>query len=269
MCTLSIIPLTAQSDARDDVLPRQAAMRVVCNRDESRWRAAAVPPQVRAFGRHKGMLPIDPASNGTWIAASDAGLVLVLMNVYAAGAQAIQPIAAPTSRGTIIPDLLASENLEQACRAANRLPHASFEPFRLVIADPQAFVELVWSGGIWRPGQPQAVDRPVLFTSSGLGDEVVGAPRCRLFAVCCAPGRDPLAGQDAFHRHVWPGAEFRSVWMTRAEALTVSRTEIELDSRQATMRYVARVGDTAEVVAAQPISLPIVGGRSLASSVRR
>jgi hypothetical protein len=84
-------------------------MRMVCNRDESRSRPAALPPQVREFGKQRAILPIDPVSGGTWIAASSAGLAMTLLNSYPAPAGPLAPGATEElleSRGTIIPYLL-------------------------------------------------------------------------------------------------------------------------------------------------------------------
>ena len=62
-------------------------VRIVCNRDESRLRPAARPPELRRFGQHQALMPIDPISDGTWIGVSDAPLAAVLMNVYIAQAE--------------------------------------------------------------------------------------------------------------------------------------------------------------------------------------
>jgi hypothetical protein len=43
--------------------------------------------------------------------------------------------------------------------------------------------------------------------------------------------------QDAFHRHAWPDQLHLSVCMSRADARTVSRTCVELDSQSARMTY--------------------------------
>ena len=50
----------------------ERAVRVVCNRDELRSRAAALPPRVCTFGERRAVMPIDLVSGGTWIAANRA-----------------------------------------------------------------------------------------------------------------------------------------------------------------------------------------------------
>jgi hypothetical protein len=66
---------------------------------------------------------------------------------------------------------------------------------------------------------------PVCWASSGLGDSVV-ADRLPLFA-SMVEGTPTAAAQDAYHRHAWAGRGAASVWMSRADARTVSVTVVE------------------------------------------
>ena len=54
---------------------------MACNRDELLTRGAALAPSIRLPGERRVTMPVDPDSGGTWIAASDAGLVFTLLNV--------------------------------------------------------------------------------------------------------------------------------------------------------------------------------------------
>lgn len=262
MCTLTIIPWSTPAPGRQ--APESRGLRVVCNRDESRLRPAALAPQLRTFGNRQACMPIDSVSDGTWIGASDAGLVAVLMNVYLrgsdAGVHAIQPtIAAPKlSRGRIIPQVLQAGSLREAQGLASAMDHAPFEPFRLLLVDREQIVELVWVQGSCDLKPPESIRRPLFFTSSGLSDDIVAKPRRRLFDELFVDGRDWPAQQNAFHRHVWPGNERASVWMTRPEAMTVSCTEVELDETHVQMTYRARVGDGSNELGASPIIIPVL-----------
>ena len=249
MCTLTIIP--------------SQGIRVVCNRDESRLRAAALVPQVRSLGVRMAVMPIDPVGGGTWIGASDAGLVAVLMNVYDENpythvSTADASSETRVSRGTIIPRVLRARGLDEAVAIARALDHESFEPFQLIMADHKQHASCIWSRREFRMTPVAPMERPLFFTSSGLGDELVRGPRQRLFDELFADqtkARDWRENQDAFHRHAWPDHRPASVWMTREHAMTVSRTEVELIHDHVTMRYHARVGDTDRLVDAEPISL--------------
>ena len=77
-----------------------------------------------------------------------------------------------------------------------------------------------------------------MFASSGLGDHLVEGVRRELFDELFAAAPEAWASaQDAFHRHRWPGREYLSVNMSRAEARTVSHSTIDLDSAEAVFAY--------------------------------
>lgn len=267
MCTLTIIPCNLSGPGASET-----GIRVVCNRDESRLRPAALPPQLLRFGSRSAFMPVDPLSDGTWIAVSDAGLVFVLMNVNVKASKArlheIGPAPARPilSRGTIIPFVLQAANLSEARVIVATMYHQPFAPFRLVIADRANFAEFVWAEGRGHASEPETIEQPLLFTSSGLGDDVVAVPRRRLFDECFASRREWRVSQDEFHRHSWMGNEHVSVWMTREDALTVSRTEVELGSDRLTMNYHARVGNSPELVDSETMTLQITGSICHASA---
>jgi hypothetical protein len=58
---------------------------------------------------------------------------------------------------------------------------------------------------------------------------------------------DPVAAQDLFHMHQWPGREAISVRMLRADAQTVSHTIVEVRDRSVRVTY--RQAAAAESVA--------------------
>src|SRR5262249_13957501 len=72
MCTVSIVALNEPGNRR---------LRLACNRDELRSRPAALPPLVRNCDERQAIMPIDPVSDGTWIAVNDAGIAATLLNV--------------------------------------------------------------------------------------------------------------------------------------------------------------------------------------------
>ena len=170
-------------------------------------------------------MPVDPVSDGTWIGASDAGLAAVLLNAYPAENSATDSArtleAGLTSRGTLIPALLASDSFDDLLGRASQIDASRFAPFRLVLADRSEVAELHWA----RPA-PVLQARlqfsgPTMFTSSGLGDIQVDGPRRRLFDGWFHAAAEWPVEQDAFHRHQWPeSAPELSVCMSRAEAKT-------------------------------------------------
>ena len=98
--------------------------------------------------------------------------------------------------------------------------------------------------------RPITLDGPLLFTSSSLGDALVEAPRQQLFQRMVVEGRSGwLRGQGRFHRHQWPSRPEISVRMERHDALTVSRTVVEVTRARRSLFYEAPVtgGSSREV----------------------
>jgi uncharacterized protein with NRDE domain len=215
-------------------------LRLACNRDESRARPPALPPEVRLAEGRQIIMPIDPVSDGTWIGASDAGLVAALLNAYPEGfaASALAPGQnPPTSRGTIIPVLLGSTSLDELVERAAAIDTSRFAPFRLVLADSHEVAEMAWTASSVELRSRDLLTAPMMFTSSGLGDELVDRPRRELFRTWFHEPVEWPAEQNAFHRHQWSDAPGVSVCMSRAEARTVSYTVVETGPRSVTLSY--------------------------------
>jgi hypothetical protein len=217
------------------IVPSGDGLRVVCNRDERRSRPLALVPRPQRIAGRRVLFPIDPASGGTWIGVNDASLTFVLLNRTI---DADRPKTPPAhSRGTIIPALLASDALHVAVKRAITLAPERFAPFRLIaLHGPRAAV--VTSDGRRLSLHFEDTGRPLMFTSSSLGDAVVAAPRRELFERLVVRGTSGwLDGQYFFHRHSWPHATETSVLMSRGEARTVSRTVLETTSPMTTFGY--------------------------------
>jgi hypothetical protein len=221
MCTVTLVP-----DA--------GGVRIVCNRDEQRSRADALPPVLRRTPSGSAMYPIDPSSGGTWIGVNDRGLAAVLLNRTVPRAPFRREAA--LSRGVIVPALLACSSIYAAVEAVNAFDCRQFEPFTVVLADRTRGVAFT-SGSTRCTHDCFDVSAPQLFTSSSLGDQIVEPPRRLLFERLIMGAADRLAGQFCFHRHHWSGARHVSVWMERDDAATVSRTTIDLDESGARMEY--------------------------------
>ena len=225
MCTVSIVPLTD-------------GLRLVCNRDESRLRAIARPPEIVDVDGVRVVMPTDPDSDGTWIAGSEQGVAFAVLNLNIDLSRAAPPIA--RSRGGIIPQLLMCHSVDEATAALERLPRDAYRPFRLIVAAAGVVADL-------RQSPPfafrQLLTAPLMFTSSGLGDHLVDAPRRELFDRIMAEGEaGPSAWpekQDRFHAHQWPAQRHISVTMERPEASTVSRTVLQIEGDRVHMEYSA------------------------------
>jgi hypothetical protein len=224
MCTVSIIGL------RD-------GFRLVVNRDEARNRALARPPEVVRTNGVRALMPIDGESGGTWVAVTELGLGFALLNLNVqTGPQEGR------SRGGIIPPLLACRSVDEAAAALVDLPGWPYRPFRLIVAGDGVAIELRHGPAL---ELRHSLTSPLMFTSSGLGDRLVEAPRRALFERIMArrgarrgAGRGSLVDrQDRFHAHRWRLRPHLSVTMERREASTVSRTVLEVGGNRVHMAY--------------------------------
>ena len=229
MCTVTALPRTLLIA---DPSPDRLLLRVACNRDELLTRQPALPPTLWAAGSRRVLMPIDPDSGGTWIAASDAGLVFVLLNTNLG----VPVSAGEISRGTIIPSLVGCATVSRALAQAEKLAAARFAPFRLLILDRYEVVDCWPDGGRIRHRRSY-LQSAILRTSSGLGDAVVAGPRRTLFQRTFNRPSDPRVSQDLFHRHQWSGREAISVNMRRPDARTVSQTTVEVRDGSVTLAY--------------------------------
>ncbi|WP_193376992.1 hypothetical protein [Frigoriglobus tundricola] len=144
----------------------------------------------------------------------------------------------PRSRGEIIPSLLDCDSPSAALAACEKLNYRDFAPFRLVLVGAGIVADVRWDGD-----EPMVMSRllgstPLMFTSSGLGDDLVEGPRRGLFAEMFAGGPETwVAAQRAFHRHAWPDREHLSVNMSRATARTVSYAVVDVCATEADFTY--------------------------------
>jgi hypothetical protein len=221
MCTVTIVRAPAARGVRGWV-------RVVCNRDEQRTRAAELPPRRVAVGARHAVMPVDSAAGGTWIAATDAGLALCLLNVNPTPRVPRSAWAGRASRGRVIPSLSDCADLREAAERVGAMDASSTAPFKLLIADLMHVVVARSDGERIEVSPAREIDGPVMHTSSGLGDELVQPPRRALFDAIFGTGADVLESQRAFHEHAWPDAGHLSVAMSRPDARTMSRTVIDL-----------------------------------------
>ena len=229
MCTVTLVP-------------HETGVRMVCNRDERRTRDASAPPRRHRLGSREAIYPRDPVGGGTWIGVNDAGLVVALLNVYDGRPDAPGPVrAAARSRGIIVSSLLGCVTLAEAVAAVAAIDARRFAPFRLVILQDRT-VALAAPVDNAIGVATMDLHEPMLVTSSALGDARVAGPRRRLFDRLVVHGRHGwLDGQARFHRHQWPHRPDLSVRMERADALTVSRTTVDVGPRRRTVWYEAPV----------------------------
>ena len=230
MCTLTLLREPWLRGAAGD----RPVWRVVFNRDEQRSRPLAMPPALHALGTVRALHPVDPQGGGTWIAVTEHGLVLALLNGDDRGAP--DPPEAPPrkSRGTIIPALAATAARRAADVTVRVLDPQAYRPFHLVIADERGAIEVTSAGRVLAAAAPDRSDR-LIRTSSSVDPAAVRAWRTALFA---PPGTPASAEeQDAFHARAEPTRPAFGVAMTRVDACSVSITTVEVFPERVRMTY--------------------------------
>jgi hypothetical protein len=227
MCTVSIVPLAD-------------GFRLMCNRDEQHTRPPAVPPRWVSLGASKGLMPLDPKGGGSWIAVSETGLVVAVLN---RGTPPASDAAEPLhSRGELIPRLISAPGHTNVRNLLTGIEPARYRAFRVVAASGRDVV-IGTSNGLTLDITSVALDRPVVFTSSSAGDASAERLRVPLFEALVVRAADPLKGQREFHAHRWPRCGTFSVLMCRTDARTVSRSTIEVRAGMTWFSYEALAAD--------------------------
>ena len=223
MCTLTIIPT-------------ESGYLAGMNRDELRTRSLALPNLSISNRDLSFVAPREP-SGGTWIGCNERGDLLALLNWNPPSRQEKPTIL--TSRGTIIPRLFEFADHSSLENVTTKLALESYAPFRLVgvSLEARAIQEVRWDGTSldkltfpWSRGH---------WFSSSASDEHAARSRgaaCELAAQHWPAGKSWLR---RLHRSHNPSAGAYSVCVHRPDAATVSYTEVLLDPKQATMRYLA------------------------------
>lgn len=233
------------------VVPRAQGARLLCNRDERRSRPAALPPQIHNLRGRLAAFPVDPQGGGTWIGVNEAGLIVTLLNAHRSTRVAHErprvcrgvwqgEARRKRSRGLVVRKLLRSTSLPHATGAVESLDASAFEAFQVVIVyEGRVAVATSDGAGPIRCTQ-QTLDEPLLFTSSSLGDALAGLPRQRLFERMVVRSRTGwLDGQARFHDHQWSQRPEISIRMERRDALTVSRTTVDVRTDRRQLLYEA------------------------------
>ena len=123
MCTLAV---ALRSDRRWPVV-------VAANRDERLGRPAEGWALREPEGAPRYLAPRDLQAGGTWIGVSSRGVFAAVTNHHRGGG--VGPDPRLRSRGELVPRALSHGSAEEARRALARLDAASFNPFRLLVAD--------------------------------------------------------------------------------------------------------------------------------------
>jgi Transport and Golgi organisation 2 len=214
-------------------LSSEGRFHLLFNRDEVRSRENGEGPRLHDSEGVRFVAPLDGRAGGAWIAVSERGLVLALLNRSAG----VRPDSAG-SRGRLIPRLAAAIDRDDLIARLLREPLRDLPPFRLAAFWPHSAIARL---ATWDGASLAHVDLPPevgLLCSSGLGDERAATERGEVWERSRAePGEWTLDRQRRFHRSHAPEASAWSVCMHRDDAETVSYTEVEVAAREVALRY--------------------------------
>jgi hypothetical protein len=221
MCTISF-------------LPNDRGFYLAVNRDEKRARVAALPPSVVSLDGARAIFPLQPGA-GTWIAANDYGICLALINWHRIDREPAGPIR---SRGAIIQSLGGKSSLKQISGAFRKLSLPRLRPFRLLgfSLTEQKIAEWKWDlETLAETDFPWARSH---WFSSGYDEPQAELERAR---VCAERSREKSTGSldwlRRLHRSHAPKRGPFSICMHRADAVTVSYTEVTVSRRHVVIRY--------------------------------
>jgi len=203
------------------------------NRDEKLTRSKALPPKKYLKNGRTVVGPSEP-KGGTWISLNDGGATFALINWYSIRTM----VAGTVSRGSVILATAAETSAQCAFTVLSQLPLSQIAPFRLIGIFPAEKQVCEWRWDLstlicWKHGWETRQ-----WISSGHDEIAAQRIRTRTFR---AAMNQRTAGTAAWlrqlHRSHVSGPGPFSICMHRAEAATVSYTEILATNQQATMNY--------------------------------
>ncbi|MEP6796336.1 MAG: NRDE family protein [Saprospiraceae bacterium] len=162
MCTVTYIPL-------------QGVRFLTSNRDESPMRQSQGLISSHSPDQPTIHYPLDPDSRGSWIALSDSGRAVCLLN---GGYESFIPNPPyRMSRGQVVMDAVKADD---ANRYINTYDYEGIAPFTLLIDEKSSLTELVWDG-VEKHICSLPVNKPQIWSSATLYPPDVRAWRKSLF----------------------------------------------------------------------------------------
>lgn len=236
---------------------------ITMNRDESRGRSEAPPCRTTSKHGIEALFPLDTVSGGTWLGVNACGVGGCLLNRY--GDTHLNDNSEVISRGTIIPALLQCTNLQHAFKLADQLPLHRFRNFDLLLFDENTALQCTNENGV---GSVQRrTGEWLMLTSSSWNKAAVLDYRQRGFDEFIRTRFSDAETAESILRefHLQDAGDGRySVLMRRAESHTKSVSQILLDHKTVTLRYLDEIaldtfaGEPHEIVAGEQISFPRV-----------
>jgi hypothetical protein len=226
-------------------VPAGNAFHFTSSRDEHASRPNAVVPSVYEMNNHKLLYPRDSLAGGTWIVASEAGYVGVLLN------GAIKPHHPQPpyrqSRGMILLDLISNPSPADSFEEMN---FKGIEPFTIILFQDRQLYAAKWDGEMkWI--ESLNAHKPQIWSSVTLYDNEIIHKRESWFnrwrETVQYPGTLDIIH---FHQHGGDGNPWNDILMNRDnQVFTNSISSIRLSTEALSFRYIDfRSGKSAESI---------------------
>ena len=215
-------------------IARKRGYHLGMNRDEKLTRPEGLPPIMRKVSGRGVLGPSEPG-RGSWIALNDGGACLALINWYSVAARVDDPAV---SRGEVVNALSAAVSPDFGDVALAELPLTRINPFRLLGIFPAAGAIAEWRWDLNRLVRKNHPWKTQQWISSGFDELTARRIRSRTFQLA---KRQKSAGSPGWlrrlHRTHLPQAGPFSTCMHRADAATVSYTEVYVSARESVMHH--------------------------------
>lgn len=221
MCTVSFIA-------------RKRGYLLAMNRDEKLSRIKALPPETVSIDGRRIIRPSEPGG-GTWIALNDAGVTFALVNWYSVNA-GVETNS--VSRGTVVNAVAAQISADSASQILRELPLTRLNPFRLIGIFPEQKEIFEWQWNLKIMIRRKLPWKSQQWISSGFDEPAAQRMRSQTFNLALRQkGAGSLGWLRRLHRSHTPLCGPFSTCIHRADAATVSYTEIVATDRLARMAY--------------------------------
>src|SRR5882724_10376644 len=215
-------------------IARQKGYCLGMNRDEKLTRPAGLPPKKKTVSGRAVICPSE-SGGGTWITLNDRGTTLALINWYSITARAGHDAV---SRGEVVNSVSAATSPDIADAALAGLPLNRINPFRLIGIFPVTGEVVEWRWNLKQLVRKDHRWESRQWISSGFDEPAAqrerGGTYRRALQQSSAGSLDWLRRLHGSHSpHTGPF----STCMHRADAATVSYTDVAVSSREAVMRH--------------------------------
>jgi hypothetical protein len=213
---------------------RQHGYALGMNRDEQRARVPGLPPTAKIINGVRVLSPAEPGG-GTWISVNENGTAFALVNWYSASTRVK---GETVSRGEVVNATSAAESSRFAAAALNQLPLKRINPFRLVGIFPATKEIVEWRWDLKKITRLNHRWKNRQWISSGFDEPQARRIRSHIFQTALhQKSAGTLAWLRRLHRSHAPGRGAFSTCMHRADACTVSYSEIVVAHHQAAMGH--------------------------------